>query len=114
MAIPTLLFILLIGAAALKTLGLVEFNAAKRRDLFFGSGQEGSYGMPVESAASAEVDYDVPTFMRRGVPLPDLEPVLPKQKKKRTRKSAAPKADVVTAAAAAPVAAGFGGFEVVA
>lgn len=129
MGIITLLFILLIGSAALKTLGLVEFNPAKRRDMFFSLSPDMSRGMPIECASSAttveltrpvEADYDLPTFMRRGVPLPDLASVSSKPtlksvapKRKRTRKSKVPKADVATVDSASAVV-GFGGFEVVA
>lgn len=115
MAILAFIFVLIVLCASLQILRLCDFTGQDRRKAFLGiekeSHQSDSASMnPIEANWSI---YDQPAFLRRGMPMPTLEPAPIKKKKRATRSKRGQNTETMPVAATAPVA-GFGGFELVA
>lgn len=114
MAILAFLFILLVLCASLQALGVCDFTGKQRRMTVLGidSNLDQSKSLlpnPIEAKWS---HYDQPAFLRRGLPMPEMQAVTAKKKKRNTRKRGL-NLETEPVAPSVP-ATGFGGFELVA
>lgn len=114
MAILAFFFILLVLCASLQALGVCDFTGKERRKAFLGidSHLDQSKSLSPNPIEAKWSHYDQPAFLRRGMPMPEMQAATTKKKKRNTRKRGM---NLETAPVAPSVpATGFGGFELVA